>query len=135
MTQTFEYADGRLCLVTRDTLSDEPIEIVAHYPFGKVYHSDCEHLLGKPAIAIGNGIYACHLSGQCLEFRLESGGATLPVKFEKLPVAKPVSKRETRWHLGGWQMKFATGWKSYVPTARMDNPNANTVQPFPKGRW
>lgn len=112
MTSTFEYVDGTLCLKTHDTMSDEPLAIVAHYPFCKVIHSDCEHLIGQPAIFVCSGVYAAYLRGQVLEFRLESGGSTKPIKFEKVPIEQPRTKRNTRWHYGKWQALFKTGWQT-----------------------
>jgi hypothetical protein len=112
MKQTFELIDNKLCLKTYDTLTDEPLAIVSHYPFFTCHLSDMDHLVGQPAYSVGNGVYAAHVSGQALEFRLESGGQTLPIKFEKIPIEQPKSKRRTRWYNGGWQAMFATGWRT-----------------------
>ena len=95
-------------------MSDTPLAIIAHYPFGRFYLSDCEHLLGKPAVSMGNGVYGCYVSGQCLEFVLQAGGSTKPIKFEKVKLEKPVSKRTVRWHYGKWEQLFKTGWKEIV---------------------
>jgi len=112
MKSTFEHIDGVFCLKTHDTFSDEPLAVIAHYPFGRFYLSDVEHLIGQPAVAMGNGVYACHVSGQCLEFVLQDGGSTKPIKFEKVQLEKPISNRQIRWHDGKWEKLFKSGWKA-----------------------
>jgi hypothetical protein len=112
-SDTFEERDCWLFVVSRHSLNDEPILVVAWYPIG-IPSRDYPEVVGAEALRAGTGEYMPDLRGWGLRFRLAEGGQTLPEHFEKEPIPCPKTRKgiDTRYHYGQWEkyLKSRGGW-------------------------
>lgn len=118
---TLSNVAGRLCVACADSMQDEPVIIINHWPTNQSARQ-FEECIGKHGrdwvydSDLGRGLFrirwGTNWSIHSASIVLANGGQTRPVFSETKEYCCPKSRgKETRYKDGSWQRRMAKGWE------------------------